>query len=281
MKIGIIGSSGFLGKNLYNFLIQNTKSKIFKFPSFHKHKNKWLSLVVSKIKREKFDILINCSADQKIDKNELNVINQLNSNLLSNILFLMEGQKNKNFKGYISFGTKWEFGDGKEKKPLNFYAATKKANDIFFDYFSNKETSIISLKIFDTYGENDRRKKFFNDLLKSYKKNKILKITAGQQYLDYVHINDICLLIFKIIFDIKSKKLKGFKYYTVSSKRPIKLINFIKMLNTILKKEIKTKIEKDYRNNESFNRIKKIFNYPGWKIKTNFKKELKKIFDGC
>ena len=185
--------------------------------------------------------------------------------------------KNKNFKGFVSFGTKWELS---KNKPLNFYAATKKSNEVFYEYFANKKSAIISLKIFDTYGHKDKRNKFLNDLYKSYKKNKILNITSGQQYLDYVHINDLCFLIEKIILDINSKKLKGFKSFSVSSKKPLKLIDLVKKLKKILNKKLKVNIgKKKYRTKESFNKPSKFFNYPGWKIKHELFRELKLIFD--
>ena len=83
----------------------------------------------------------------------------MNSNLLfSNVIFINQSLQNKNFKGYISFGSKWELGDTKRKKTF-FYAATKKANDIFFNYYSNSKSAIVSLKVFDTYGKNDVKKK--------------------------------------------------------------------------------------------------------------------------
>ena len=206
MKIGIIGSSGFIGKNLFIFLKKNTNDKIFSFSSYLKNKNSWIKKIIKEIRIKKPDIIINCSANQNLSISKNNLINMLNSNLYSNILFVDEVFKNKNFKGYISFGSKWELGDTKKDKPLNFYAASKKANDIFFKFYSNNKTSIVSLKIFDTYGINDKRKKFLNDLLSNYKKKKSLNITAGKQYLDYVHIGDISLLVLKIIKDIKSKK---------------------------------------------------------------------------
>ena len=141
-------------------------------------------------------------------------------------------------------------------------------------------TTIISLKIFDTYGHNDKRKKFLNDLLISYKKDNSLNITAGKQYLDYVHINDLLILISKIIKDIKSNKLKGFKTYTVSSKNPIRLINLVNKLKKVLDKDLKIKIgKKKYRKNNSTSPTLNIFNYPGWKIKYNLINELKNIFD--
>ena len=279
MKIGIIGSSGFIGGNLYEFLRQNHSFKIFKFASHSKYKKKWINQIISEIKKKKPNLVINCSADQNLNLKQKNIFNQLSSNLFSNIAFIDECLKNKKFKGYISFGTKWELGDSKNKQPLNFYATTKKANDIFYEYFSSNKIALISLKIFDTYGPFDKRKKLFNDLLENYKKNKVLKITPGKQFLDYVHIKDICNLILMIIIDIKSKKLKGFNSYTVSSKKPIRLTDFINLLKQTLNKNLRTKIGKKYRTNESINRINKIFNYPGWKIKMNFKKEVKEIFD--
>ena len=96
-----------------------------------------------------------------------NIKKLLKSNLYSNIFFLDQATKNKNFKAYISFGTKWELGNS--KRALKFLCSNKTSNESFFKFFSNKRISIISLKIFDTYGKNDLRKKFLNDLLRSYK----------------------------------------------------------------------------------------------------------------
>ena len=280
MKIGIIGSSGFIGSNLNFFLRRNFRNNLFLFSSYSTNKKKWIDKVAKEIKREKPDIIINCAANQNLNNSKKNIINLINSNMYSNVMFLYEATKNKNFTGYISFGTKWELGDSKIRKPLNFYAATKKANESFFNFFSNKKISIISLKIFDTYGPNDKRKKFLNDLLKSYKKNKSINITSGRQFLDYVHINDVCELVNKVISDIKSKKLKGFKSFTVSSKKPIRLINFIKKLNKNLDNNLKFNVgKKKYRVNESKNKILSIINYPGWKPQYKLFNELKFIFD--
>lgn len=281
MKIGIIGSSGFIGSNLYLFLRKKTNYQIFSFSSYKRNKKNWIKKIVKEIKTKKPNIIVNCSANQDLDISKKNIPNILNSNLLSNILFINEALQYKNFKGFISFGSKWELGDKKNEKPLNFYAATKKANDIFFKFYENNKSALISLKIFDTYGVHDMRKKFLNNLLESYKKNRFLNITAGKQYLDYVHINDLLKLILMIIKDIKLNKLKGFKSYTVSSKKPIRLIDLVKKLEKILRKNLKINIgKKKYRKNESVNPTLKIFNYPGWKPSHKLFNELKEIFDG-
>ena len=279
MKIGIVGSTGFLGSNLI-FYLKKKNLNVFSFQSYYHNKKNWTKNVQREIIKKKPDIIINCAASQFLNDDIKSITELFNSNLYSNIVFLKRAMQNSNFKGYISFGSKWELTSSKNKKPMNFYAVSKKANEIFYEYFSNNTTSIISLKVFDTYGPGDKRKKFLNDLYKSYKKNKILNITSGQQYLDYVHINDLCLLIEKIIFDIKSNKLKGFKSFSVSSKKPLKLIDLVKKLKKILNKKLKVNIgKKKYRTKESFNKPSKFFNYPGWKIKHELFRELKLIFD--
>ena len=50
MKIGIIGSSGFVGSNLYLHLSKTTKNKIFKLSSHNKYKKNGLILFVRKLK---------------------------------------------------------------------------------------------------------------------------------------------------------------------------------------------------------------------------------------
>ena len=75
-------------------------------------------------------------------------------------------------------------------------------------------------------------------------------------------------------------KLKGFKMFTVSSKRPIKLKILIKKLKIILDKELKVKIGAlKYRETEPMTPVKKTLNYPAWRPKYNLMKEIKKIFD--
>ena len=74
--------------------------------------------------------------------------------------------------------------------------------------------------------------------------------------------------------DIFKNKLKGFKTYTVSSKKPIKLKVLIRELQHVLNKNLKVKIGAiNYRKNEAMKPIKKINNYPGWKPKLNLIKE--------
>ena len=278
MKIGIIGSNSFLGKNTSIYL---QKENIVKnFSSYKRLKKKWLITVSKEIKNFAPDIIINCSASQLLEEDKKSIEKLIYSNLYSQTVFLSEEKKIKNFKGFITFGSRWEYDERGNYKPNSFYAATKHASDYLLQYFTDKKTTIVSLKIFDTYGKNDKRKKILNLLLESYKKQKTLNLSPGKQEIDYVHVIDICKLINQISNDIKNKKIRGFKRFTVSSKNPIKLINIIKILKKKLKNRLSVKIGAlKYRKNEPMKCSRKIFNYPNWRPKKVLINELRKIFD--
>ena len=278
MKIGIIGSSGFLGKNISLHL--KTKNKVKNFSSYNKLKKRWFSKVCKEIKYFSPDIIINCSASQILDDNKKSIEKLIYSNLYTQSGFINEAKQNKNFIGFITFGSRWEYDSNGNYKPNSFYAATKHASDYLLQYFADKKTTVVSLKVFDTYGVNDTRNKILNLLLKNYKNQTTLNLTPGKQEIDYVNVLDICKLIDQISTDIHKKKLTGFKAFSVSSKKPISLIKLVKLLKKNLKNKLKVNMGAiQYRKNESMKCPKKTFNYPGWKVHNSFIKDLKKIFD--
>lgn len=278
MKIGIIGSNGFLGKNLSIFL--KKKNNVKNFSSYSDSKKKWLVTVCKEIKNYAPDIIINCAASQILDDDLKSIEKLIYSNLYSQSGFLDEAKKQKNFIGFITFGSRWEYNQKGEYQPNSFYAATKHASDYLLQYFVNKKITIVSLKIFDTYGKNDNRKKILNLLLKSYKNQTTLKLSPCKQEVDLVNILDICELVSIICTDIKKKKIRGFKKFTVSSKKPMKLIQLIKILKKSLKKNLNVEIGAlGYRKNESMKCLRKTYNYPSWKPRFKLIDDLRKIFD--
>lgn len=279
MKIGIIGSTGFMGENISAFL-KKKNYQVKNFSSYKKLKKNWLETVCKEIKRYSPEIIINCSASQILDDDKKSIESLIHTNLYAQSCFVSEAKKLKNFIGFITFGSRWEYDENGNYKPNTFYAASKHASDYLLKYFADKKTTIVVLKIFDTYGINDKRSKILNLLLKNYKNNTKLKLSPGAQEIDYVNILDICELIKLVCRDIKKNKINGFKKYTVSSNKPITLIKLTKILKKILKKDLDIEMGAlKYRDNESMKTLKKIFNYKSWKPKSNLTKDLKKIFD--
>jgi len=108
------------------------------------------------------DIIINCAASQIVDDSLKSIEELIYSNLYSQSGFLNQAKKNKNFIGYVAFGSRWEFNKKGNYQPNSFYAATKHASVYLLQYFVDKKTAVVVLKIFDTYGEGDNRNKILN-----------------------------------------------------------------------------------------------------------------------
>ena len=279
-KFGIIGSNGFLGSNLCSKLAHKN-IKFIKFSSYKKNQKNWISKVLNEIKKHRPDLIVNCAAEQLLNSDETSIKKLINANILTQSVIIKKATQNKNFKGYITFGSKSEFDNLGRVNPLNFYSASKASMDVILNFFSKEfDLPIVSLKLFDTFGVNDKRGKVLNYIKKKYIKNQLIDLTPGNQYLDLVNINDVCNLVFIVSNEIFKKKIKGFKIFTANPQKPIKLKNLIKKLNKILDTKLKVKFGKrNYRKNEQFFNIKKNCNHPKWKIRNKIEKDLKQFFN--
>ena len=91
MKIGIIGSTGFMGENISAFL-KKKNYQVKKFSSYKKLPKNWLEVVCKEIKKYSPEIIINCSASQMLNDDK-NSIENLKS--LFTILFCKKKKKIK------------------------------------------------------------------------------------------------------------------------------------------------------------------------------------------
>lgn len=144
------------------------------------------------------------------------------SNLLeSNILFgthILEAMKESDTKLLINTGTSWQHYNSEEYNPVDLYAATKEAFEKIIKYYVEAENiRCVTLKLFDTYGENDKRPKLINLLNKIADEGKELDMSLGEQKLDLVHI-DVVTNSFLKAYEIleKNKDIKN-EIFGVSS----------------------------------------------------------------
>ena len=72
------------------------------------------------------------------------------------------------------------------------YAATKQAFETFIDYYCDvARMQAITLKIFDSYGPEDPRRKLVKVLAEAALNGQTLEMSGGDQRIDLVHIDDI------------------------------------------------------------------------------------------
>lgn len=119
--------------------------------------------------------------------------------VLSNVYLgtaVLEAAVKANTKWFLNTGTIWQnykvppFSD--KYCPVNLYAASKQAFIDMAKYYT--ETSNIrfcTLKLCDTYGPNDTRRKIFALFEQIAKTGECLRMSPGDQKLDIVHVDKV------------------------------------------------------------------------------------------
>ena len=114
----------------------------------------------------------------------------------SNVQFgteVLEAMKASSTRMIVSTGSYWQNYNSDNYNPVDLYAATKEAFEkivqLYVDAFNFRH---VNLRLFDVYGEDDKRPKLWNILRKIAGTDEVLDVSPGEQMLDMVHISDVC-----------------------------------------------------------------------------------------
>lgn len=97
-------------------------------------------------------------------------------------------------KWFLNTGSIWQNYNvkGMEYNPVNLYAATKQAFVDMAKYYSDVfGIRFCTLKLCDTYGPNDTRRKIFKLFKDCAESGEVLKMSPGEQKIDILYISDI------------------------------------------------------------------------------------------
>lgn len=201
----ITGGTGFIGSNLCRRLLKDgwkiflITKKEFGYDNIIDIKEKLeiyeyeddFSELMEYIKRIEVDVVFHL-ASTIITEHKAQDIHKI---LQGNITFgteILEAMKYSNTKLLINTGTYWQHYNNEEYNPVDLYAATKEAFQNIIKYYVEVENiRCITLKLFDTYGENDKRPKLINLLNKFADEGTELNMSPGEQILDLVYIDDV------------------------------------------------------------------------------------------
>ncbi len=114
----------------------------------------------------------------------------------ANILFgteLLQAMLTCGVKNFVNTGTFWEEmgGDG-VYRPLDFYAATKRAFQNILRYYEDAhDFRAVTLKLFGVYGPRDPRPKVFALFKRATTSAEPIGLSPGKQELDLVYVDDV------------------------------------------------------------------------------------------
>lgn len=204
MNILITGATGFVGKNLIARLKDVHNIHILIRPSSHYNSLQIGHVFTFEDNVEKLtDYLKNNQISGIIHLASLYIAehksDQIKDLVLSNVYLgtaLLEACKMAQTKWFLNTGTIWQNYQAADLSddynPVNLYAASKQAfMDMAKYYVETSSLRFCTLKLCDTYGGNDTRRKVIA-LFHYISENHIhLNMSPGEQKLDLLHISDV------------------------------------------------------------------------------------------
>lgn len=245
-KILLTGATGFLGSEFLNFISKDSKFQItdirrskIKSNKLKNHKTiifKSYPQLSRDLNNKKFDIFINFATFYNKTHTLENIDQMINSNILfPNYILEKVG---KNLKMFITFGSMMEYSGQNAYKPQNYYSSTKKAFESVIEFYKLKfkKCKFYNIKLYETFGNNDKRNKLLPLLLKTHQKNTKIKIVNKNLTLNVILSDDLNLFLKKLI----CKNLKSYNLI-LQNKKNLKILNLIKKINSNNLKKIKYK----------------------------------------
>lgn len=137
--------------------------------------------------------------------------------------------------------------------PIQFYAATKRSNELIahaYSYLFNLPTT--SLRFFTVYGPWGRPDMSLFIFTKNILDNKPIKLfNKGEHIRDFTYIDDVANSVFLVSKKIPKKKIKKkyfpdessspFQIINIGNNKPVKLIKYVELIEKCLKKKARKK----------------------------------------
>ena len=287
MKILVTGCAGFIGYHVTKYLLKN-KHEVIGIDNINNYYD-------VKLKKSRMSILnnfknFNFFKFDLVEEKKLNkIINKFNikyivhlaaqagvrysienpktyfKNNLEVFFNILEVSKKNRIKHLIFASTSSVYGENDQfplkeientDKPISFYAATKKSNEVLahsYSYIYNLPCT--ALRFFTVYGPYGRPDMSLFKFAKSIENNKpIFLFNKGNMGRSFTYIDDVVKILLKLTKKIpKKKKLKKLK--TNISPAPFRIINignpkkyslkkYLKLIEKKMNKKTKIKLEK-------------------------------------
>ena len=179
----------------------------------------------------------------------------------------------------INTGTFWQHFQNDDYNPVCLYAATKQAYEMILKYYlETTALKVITLKLYDTYGPNDPRKKLFALLETAAKEQQLLKMSPGEQLIDIVYIDDVVQAFILAAQRLQKQNKTNHEIYAVSSGNPISLKKLVAIYENVSGNKLDIQWGgRPYREREVMKPWDKGKWLPGWRPKYNLEQGIARI----
>lgn len=299
-RILITGITGFVGRNLYQHLKKLSGIEVFGIIS-NKSSNEQIEQdrvyrininnseeVNYIIKQIRPHVIYNLAADIRSSRSLDNLNSMLDVNLIGASNLLMAVIKEQiSLNCFVQMGTTEEYGETAYKayettvpRPVSIYSGTKAAATMVCTTLADiYKIPLIIVRPSLIYGPGQDKRFFIPNAIESLKKNEDFKMTLGEQFRDFIFIDDVVKALSEFIF-------KGPFYseiFNLSYGKSHQLKEVVKLIKEIMQSQTHIKYGSiDYRKNEVFNCFysnEKIISSTKWKPTTSLIEGLKRTIN--
>lgn len=247
MKIVIIGSSGFIGSNLLKFLLKN-KYDVIGYDIKESSQVQCLKIesiedIITENVFKNTNIIINCSGSADVNFSYLNPLKDFEKNSYE-VFKLLDGIIKYNRKiNYINISSGAVYGSLASEKvneksqldPKSIYGFNKLISESICEQFNTiYDIKTTSIRIFSAYGPGLKKQLFWDLFKKASEKKDIELFGSGNDYRDFVYIEDVCSSIEVLI----SQKFRKHEIFNIASGEKTLISEAVSIFFNLLNKKI-------------------------------------------